>query len=187
MKIPSGISWDKSMCNKTYSCSVVEGKTFRSVMTAVHEIGHSLGMEHDGKKYNFKCPPSGYIMSHSGGDVGKIAWSPCSKHNLKAFLATAPNVLSNQVACLNNRPEMEDRSRTRSENLGRAHGQGRYGERHRNGKTLDNISILPGEKFSLVEQCRLGGGIQWKPSGRRAHLRVNLVKQLLNLAKIEAN
>lgn len=165
------------MCNKTYSCSVVEAKTFRSIMTAVHEIGHSLGMEHDGKKHNFKCPSSGYIMSHAGGDVGKIAWSPCSKNNLKAFLATAPNVLSNQVACLNNQPEVGNMYL----------GAGNYQELHlrnirystgvrgnRHGKTLKALESLPGAKFSVMEQCRMGGDGSWKPSKRRYHLRVRI-------------
>ncbi|CAL8071103.1 unnamed protein product [Orchesella dallaii] len=151
----AGISWDNSMCNKTYSCSVVEGRTFRSVMTAAHEIGHSLGIEHDGLKYNFKCPPRGFIMGQVGGDgVGKIAWSHCSKQNLKSFLTTAPSVLNNQARCLNNKPVVYRRMR----GFGGREGYGGGGPR-----SYDN-------KFSLEEQCRLGGGREWIPSTRRNYV-----------------
>lgn len=183
-----GISWDNSMCNRTYSCSVVEGKTFRSVMTAVHEIGHSLGMEHDGARHNFKCPPGGYIMSHLGGGeeaVGKIAWSPCSKHNLRAFLTTAPNVLTNQVACLNNMPRKDlpketelssvNCSHSDRESKGKRNGWMRYNNRYnllrnRGGKMLRQI--LPGSRFSVTAQCQLAGQ-QWHPSKHKMHIKVN--------------
>ncbi|KAG7310923.1 hypothetical protein JYU34_003762 [Plutella xylostella] len=50
---------------------------FTSVYILAHEIGHNLGMHHDGTGNG--CARDGYIMSPSRGTRGEAAWSPCSK------------------------------------------------------------------------------------------------------------
>ncbi|XP_073958021.1 A disintegrin and metalloproteinase with thrombospondin motifs adt-2-like isoform X2 [Choristoneura fumiferana] len=49
---------------------------FTSVYILAHEIGHNLGMHHDGTGNS--CARDGYIMSPSRGTSGEAAWSPCS-------------------------------------------------------------------------------------------------------------
>ncbi len=43
---------------------------------AAHELGHNIGMKHDGRDNT--CARSGFIMT-SGGDLGATEWSTCSK------------------------------------------------------------------------------------------------------------
>jgi len=80
------------MCTKYYSCSLSEGSQFSLVQIITHEIGHSVGMDHDGdKKYTSgSCDGSKYIMSPYTG-AGKVTWSTCSRKNLFDFLKTGSN------------------------------------------------------------------------------------------------
>merc|ERR1719328_343921 len=59
-----------------------------------HEIGHNLGMRHDGAGNS--CSPGGFIMSPTLGS-GKISWSSCSRAYLHRFLN------SSQAKCLYDR------------------------------------------------------------------------------------
>ncbi|KPI94766.1 A disintegrin and metalloproteinase with thrombospondin motifs 3 [Papilio xuthus] len=49
---------------------------FTSVYILAHEIGHNLGMHHDGT--GNACARDGYIMSPSRGTHGEASWSRCS-------------------------------------------------------------------------------------------------------------
>lgn len=62
-------------------------KGFETVFTAAHEMGHSLGMEHDGESFNKKCDPANFLMAAIAGP-GQINWSQCSNQNVKNFLAS---------------------------------------------------------------------------------------------------
>jgi len=75
------------MCLKSWSCSVSEGSSFISSLIITHELGHSLGMEHDGIGINKKCDQNKFIMSPVTGP-GKTKWSLCSQQNLKNFIAS---------------------------------------------------------------------------------------------------
>lgn len=83
--ITAGIAWHSTMCVNGLSCSVVEGTAFSSAFVSSHEVGHSLGMEHDGSKLNADCNANTSIMSPTTGG-GKTSWSKCSMRNLKEFL-----------------------------------------------------------------------------------------------------
>ncbi|CAH1640105.1 unnamed protein product [Spodoptera littoralis] len=82
-----GLAPVAGMCTVTSSCTVNEGRHFESVYVVAHEIGHNLGMRHDGPLADNGCDPSAYIMSPTLGS-GKITWSQCSKNYLQKFLDT---------------------------------------------------------------------------------------------------
>ncbi|XP_074112191.1 A disintegrin and metalloproteinase with thrombospondin motifs like isoform X2 [Cotesia typhae] len=72
---------------------------FDGIETASHELGHLLGMNHDGS-VNRQCPDEdGYIMATSNKfSQYAFDWSECSLANLETFLS------SPQALCLFNRP-----------------------------------------------------------------------------------
>ncbi|XP_023320697.1 A disintegrin and metalloproteinase with thrombospondin motifs 18 isoform X2 [Eurytemora carolleeae] len=88
-----GLAPVSGMCNAATSCTVNEGRHFESVYVMAHEIGHNLGMNHDGPESNNDCSPGDYIMSPTLGS-GKIRWSSCSRKYLRDFLS------SSQAFCL---------------------------------------------------------------------------------------
>ncbi|EFA06592.2 A disintegrin and metalloproteinase with thrombospondin motifs adt-1 isoform X2 [Tribolium castaneum] len=83
-----GLAPVAGMCTTTSSCTVNEGRHFESVYVVAHEIGHNLGMRHDGPLADNDCDPAGYIMSPTLGS-GKITWSACSRRYLEKFLETS--------------------------------------------------------------------------------------------------
>ncbi|XP_050443117.1 A disintegrin and metalloproteinase with thrombospondin motifs adt-1-like isoform X2 [Adelges cooleyi] len=88
-----GLAPVAGMCTKTSSCTVNEGRHFESVYVVAHEIGHNLGMRHDGAASDNDCDSTSYIMSPTLGS-GKITWSTCSHKYLEKFLQ------SSQAVCL---------------------------------------------------------------------------------------
>ncbi|CAK1601860.1 unnamed protein product [Parnassius mnemosyne] len=86
--VTMGLAPVGGVCLAAHACVVAEFGTsdllgrpypsagFTSVYILAHEIGHNLGMHHDGTGNS--CARDGYIMSPSRGTHGEATWSRCS-------------------------------------------------------------------------------------------------------------
>ncbi|KAJ2947773.1 hypothetical protein O0L34_g9553 [Tuta absoluta] len=86
--VTMGLAPVGGVCLPAHACVVSEFGTtdvfgrpypsagFTSVYILAHEIGHNLGMHHDGSGNS--CARDGFIMSPSRGTNGEATWSMCS-------------------------------------------------------------------------------------------------------------
>uniref|UniRef100_A0A8C8RNY0 ADAM metallopeptidase with thrombospondin type 1 motif 12 n=1 Tax=Pelusios castaneus TaxID=367368 RepID=A0A8C8RNY0_9SAUR len=83
-----GLSHLSGMCQPHRSCNINEDSGLPLAFTIAHELGHSFGIQHDGKEND--CEPVGrhpYIMSRQlKYDPSPLTWSPCSKEYITRFL-----------------------------------------------------------------------------------------------------
>ncbi|KAJ6656117.1 hypothetical protein lerEdw1_004168 [Lerista edwardsae] len=83
-----GLSHLSGMCQPHRSCNINEDSGLPLAFTIAHELGHSFGIQHDGKEND--CEPMGrrpYIMSRQlQYDPTPLTWSRCSKDYITRFL-----------------------------------------------------------------------------------------------------
>lgn len=83
-----GLSHLSGMCQPHRSCNINEDSGLPLAFTVAHELGHSFGIQHDGKEND--CEPVGrhlYIMSRQlQYNPAPLTWSKCSKDYITRFL-----------------------------------------------------------------------------------------------------
>jgi hypothetical protein len=132
-----GLAWVSGMCTADFSCTINEGNNFESVFVIAHEMGHNLGMNHDGERSEGNtCSPDRYLMSPVLGP-GKVTWSTCSDQELTSFL-TGDSTRA-QVSCLQDTPDL------------------------RNSYNFNPEGKAPGELFPAIDQCRQAFGTAFRP------------------------
>ncbi|UMM42765.1 hypothetical protein L5515_018465 [Caenorhabditis briggsae] len=79
----AGVAPVARMCDPLFACSLVEGLHLGRSFVLAHEMGHNMGMVHDGVQN--QCNKGCCLMSAVNG-AGKTTWSDCSVREFNAFL-----------------------------------------------------------------------------------------------------
>ncbi|PAV75574.1 hypothetical protein WR25_08601 isoform A [Diploscapter pachys] len=136
----AGVAPVARMCDPLFACSLVEGLHLGRSFVLAHEMGHNMGMVHDGVQN--QCSRSCCLMSAVNG-AGKTTWSECSVREFNAFLLQLDE--SGRGNCL------RDASPGLTEHNHLSDGR------------------LPGQRYTADQQCSYFWGREYKveiPSGR---------------------
>ncbi|VDK47676.1 unnamed protein product [Anisakis simplex] len=120
----AGVAPVARMCDDIFACSLVEGLHLGRSFVLAHEMGHNMGMVHDGVQN--QCSRSCCLMSAVNG-AGKTTWSDCSVREFNAFLLQLDE--SGRGNCLRD-----------------AAGRISVYDHLKNG-------LLPGQRFTADQQC----------------------------------
>ncbi|XP_034943889.1 uncharacterized protein [Chelonus insularis] len=132
-KFGSACAWNEEG-KKLEAIALVHDEGFNGIPTAAHELGHILGVPHDGSPSASyiggpgatKCRwEDGYLMSSNRFTENAFKWSSCSIECFKYFLGKPAS------KCLYNRPKLN----------------------------IELPKILPGTLMSLDEQCYNAGAL----------------------------
>ncbi|KAF1748497.1 hypothetical protein GCK72_024964 [Caenorhabditis remanei] len=136
----AGVAPVARMCDPLFACSLVEGLHLGRSFVLAHEMGHNMGMVHDGVQN--QCNKGCCLMSAVNG-AGKTTWSDCSVREFNAFLLQLDE--SGRGNCL------------------RDASPGLISTNH-----LSDVR-LPGQRFTADQQCSYFWGRDYKveiPNGK---------------------
>ncbi|CAG7719424.1 unnamed protein product [Allacma fusca] len=127
---PIGTAFTGGCCVDYGGCSIIESTNLQAAFVMAHEVGHSLGMGHDGENKNIQCKKGEHLMSPLLGR-GQLKWSSCSNKNLEDYLEANENSRFTNVrrGCLKSLTGTSEKSYSFM------------------------TDKLPGERFTLNQQC----------------------------------
>ncbi|XP_029825988.2 zinc metalloproteinase/disintegrin-like [Ixodes scapularis] len=155
----SGYAYAGGACRDT-KVGMVEDKAnmFTGTHTFTHEVGHLLGMSHDGQAAPnhitnspgaTKCKPSdGYIMAPVHDALSYHMFSVCSAEQLLAFQRDP------QTTCFNNTPQRHNKPLKDDEIRGMAVSAQKYCETQHPGTNVTYLQSYNGSQYDLM-RCEI--------------------------------
>ena len=140
----AGSAYVLGTCLPLFKYSIIQEdlNSFSTTLTAAHELGHNLGLNHDEIENNCNDPRVRYIMSPKNMNTVDrrqlTIFSPCSIEQLKSFAHhSSTTCWKNQIISSQNDPKFE--------------------------KLREIISTKLGQIIDIHQQCQLQYGPQAKP------------------------
>ncbi|XP_068128433.1 zinc metalloproteinase-disintegrin-like halysase isoform X2 [Hyperolius riggenbachi] len=98
-----GLAWVRTLCSTTHSAGVIQDHNTNYIAvgaTMAHEMGHNLGMDHDGN--SCRCDSKSCIMAPVLSHNTPREFSSCSHQNYQDF------ILNSMPRCMKDKPKRED-------------------------------------------------------------------------------